>query len=959
MDLRSLINKLDTIEQQTLLFEAEELMEKARIRFSDVEAVANQYKDDEDARLAALTKLIKDNGLPGLFDPVKGELVKPDGTYSWFLGASEETVQRLRKWGLLPDNAKSSSWLGLRGEDEKTAQAGNKDARSRDQMVDRAEELMKLAQQVTESINNRAKSRIEGSLLEQFGYIKKTLIEYIDPKQHKELKDLITKLTPFAKPPESDPDAVDLIAQFRAYETARTSLVKRIAEVIAAIKAMPAPAPAPAPVTGLQTDANQSAAETNRLNAQKPVGRTGSSATNESLLESRNRMIAEGRAVMFEDGTVIKDGQIYLFNEDNNTYYYYDTDGLLVEYSAGELWSDVKDTGRGVVSGFTLGTQDELAAGALSIIKGTRFKDELKKQIAATDAARARSPWLYGIGAVGGAIANPITKVAPWMSGGVALGREVFRPEINQQILNVADKFPGPTNTKVNTQPSNQYNAETEKLQNYLIKAYGGQKNILPKFGPDGKMGKETLAAIERAKKDGKLKKDGSMPGSSASTTAAPTAAATATAAAPTTAAASTTAAAPATTAAAPATTAAAPTAAMIAKVKAEVANMGLTPGSKISDEQLLALAQKLGINVANESKDLNDIRRLSGLPPLEEVWGAGGNALRTGWNTLRGAFSSGGDDAARAASGVANDAATAARTGTSTATTATGRASQSVGTTARFGGKTWDYVPGTNSYKVRGGSEVMSADDMALRLGRADGRLSPGGVRPGATDTIRANAGRRLGQATDDMARAGQAERGLAAGAGSVDDLARVGASSRIATTLRAAGGRFVNLLKNNRFLALIGILGAIGITAMVNDSNDEPVPDTPDTPPPPPNEPTTTTTTTVTPPVVPPVTTQPDPKEEERKRQEEERKRMLGDLNKLLAQLYGGWPTDDETAKTIADAVAIGATDPSGGAARAGTVGTQPAAGPRSLTPTQDAIDAKEKERENRYRELGLLPK
>jgi superfamily II DNA/RNA helicase len=29
MDLRSLINKLDTIEQQTLLFEAEELMEKA------------------------------------------------------------------------------------------------------------------------------------------------------------------------------------------------------------------------------------------------------------------------------------------------------------------------------------------------------------------------------------------------------------------------------------------------------------------------------------------------------------------------------------------------------------------------------------------------------------------------------------------------------------------------------------------------------------------------------------------------------------------------------------------------------------------------------------------------------------------------------------------------------------------------------------------------------------------
>jgi hypothetical protein len=957
MDLRSLINKLDTIEQQTLLFEAEELMEKARIRFSDVEAVANQHKDDEDARLAALTKLIKDNGLPGLFDPVKGELVKPDGTYAWFAGASEETVQRLRKWGLLPDNAKSSSWLGFRGEDEKTAQSGNKEARSRDQMVDRAEELMKLAQQVTESINNRAKSRIEGSLLEQFGYIKKTLIEYIDPKQHKELKDLITKLTPFAKPPESDPDAIDLVAQFRAYETARTSLVKRIAEVIATIKAMPAATvqPAPTPVTGLQTDANQSAAETNRLNAKKPVGRAGSSATNESLLESRNRMIAEGRAVMFEDGTVIKDGQIYLFNEDNNTYYYYNNNGLLVEYSAGEMWSDVKDTGRGVVSGFTLGTQDELAAGALSIIKGTRFQDELKKQIAATDAARARSPWLYGIGAVGGAIANPITKIAPWASGGVALGREVFRPEINQQILNVADKFPGPTNTKVNTQPSNKYNAETEKLQNYLIKAYGGKKNILPQFGPDGKMGKETLAAIARAKKDGKLNKDGSMPGSSAASTTAPATAAAPAATAP----AATAPAATAPAATAPAATA--PTAAMIAKVKAEVAKMGLTPGSKISDEQLLSLAQKLGINVANESKDLNDIRKLSGLPPLQEVWGSEviAPALRNGWNALRGAFGSVGDDAARAASGVANDAATAARTGTSTATTAGTAAAAGADDVVRVGGETWRK---TGNTWLSNTGKTKTDDAMNILRGRADGRLSPGGVRPGAQDTIRANAGRRLGQAGDDMARAGQAERGLAAGAGSVDDLARVGASSRIATTLRAAGGRFVNLLKNNMFLALIGILGAIGITAMVNDSNDEPVPDTPDTPVnPPSNEPTTTTTTTVTPPVVPPVTTQPDPKEEERKRQEEERKRMLGDLNKLLAQLYGGWPTDDETAKTIADAVAIGATDPSGGGARAGTVGTQPAAGANSssLTPTQDAIDAKEKERLKRYQELGLIPR
>jgi hypothetical protein len=97
MDLRSLINKLDNIEQTKLLLESEELMEKVRIRYSDVEAVAKQFPTDDDARGQALAKLAKANGLTTLFDPISGELVNADGSYSTFKGADEATVTAVTK----------------------------------------------------------------------------------------------------------------------------------------------------------------------------------------------------------------------------------------------------------------------------------------------------------------------------------------------------------------------------------------------------------------------------------------------------------------------------------------------------------------------------------------------------------------------------------------------------------------------------------------------------------------------------------------------------------------------------------------------------------------------------------------------------------------------------------------------------------------------------------------------
>ena len=218
MDLRSLINKLDTIEQRTLLQESEQLLaEKARIRYSDVEAVAKQYPTDEVARGKALAKLAQDNGLPGLFDPVSRELVKLDGTLANFLGADQATVNQLKQWGLLPLGAKTSSWLGQRGEDEKTAMGTNQSAQGRDAMVDKAEALMQKAVQASampaavsavslddsrrDANGNLPKtgqasegimftSGIASALMEDFGYNGVAILESITPAEHAELKKL-------------------------------------------------------------------------------------------------------------------------------------------------------------------------------------------------------------------------------------------------------------------------------------------------------------------------------------------------------------------------------------------------------------------------------------------------------------------------------------------------------------------------------------------------------------------------------------------------------------------------------------------------------------------------------------------------------------------------------------------------------------------------------------------------
>jgi hypothetical protein len=975
MDLRSLIEKLDTIEKTKLLLESEQLMEKVRIRYSDVEAVAKQYATDDDARGKALAKLAADNGLKTLFDPVSGELVNSDGSYSTFKGADEATVERLKSWGLLPLNAKTSSWLGFRGQDRKTAIGDNQSAQSRDQMVDRAEELMKKAVTAGSEAKNSTvaavnlhdprrdadgnlpkanesvmfASGIAESLLSSFGY-STTLLEYVTPEEHSELKGLVQKLTPFQK---QDPDAADIVARFNAYNEKRNDLIARIKEVIAAIK--------PATV-----------AKSAEKSAEAPAAeRSGVSATvaKESLQESKQRMITEGRMIMLEDGSVVKDGQHYLYNESRDTYYYHDENGLLVEYSAAELWQDTKDTGRGVVSGAAYGLQDPLLAKAWSLMNGTSYHDELKKQIAQTDAARQRSPWLYSAGQIGGWFLNPVsyTGVGGVAGAATSIGTEVWRDEMNAALLKASEPAAKKDRKGGGTQPKAQFDAKVKKLQKQLMAWYG--PNAVGPFKDDGIMGNDTMKAIKRAQKDGKLpatdkvvstpekpaaqvaaapgeeivapsssaasapeggvvlgttSSSSSAPSTSASSSAPSTSASSsapstsASSSAPSTSASSSAPSTSASSAAAPSAMAGGygsgannpelaqsytPDASITPElVKSALAKVGVS-GNTISPDQILQVAAALGIEGAvAESKELQDIRRLAGTEQLDELWelvpkvaGMAGRGIETGWNALKGLMGG----------GAAADAANVARTATgatdaaNVARTATTAASETLPNVLRQGGKTYDKVG--NTYKVRGGSEVVSVDDMALRLGRADGRLSPGGTRVAAQDAVSANAARRTGAATDAMARAGNAERaaGAVVGAERAAVAALPAAGRGLVNSVKGLGGKFVNLLKNNRFLTLLAVLGAIGLVTSGTiggggggggGSDNQPVKPQP---------------------VVDP--------------QAEERKRQLVDLEKLLAQLYGGWPTDAETAETIKAAVAAGAKTPEG--FKEGGVATQPA--------------------------------
>jgi len=858
MDLRSLIAKMDAIEQSQLLAETEELMEKVRIRYSDVEAVANQYKDDEAGRLAALTKLIQDNGLPGLFDPIKKELVKPDGTYAWFAGADEATVKRLQQWGLLPDEAKTSSWLGARGEDEKTAMPANKEARSRDEMVDRAEVLMKKAIAVAKveqgakpSAPTTAtasgsielpkfestlmfKSGLAKQLTEGFGFSYSSLMEAITPEEHAELKGLVQKLTPFAK---TDPDSADIVAQFRAYNEKRDALIARIQELIELIKSK----------------------------GVKPV-------VKESLNESKVRMIMEGRIVVLEDQKrYLRDGMEWTYDASTQMYSHLNEDGTIDQLDEEGFWQGVGDFGRGVANGATLGMADRMVAGAKAMIKGSAYRDELRKELVASKAARDRSPNLSLAGDIAGSFVLPGGFLAGLGWAGANYAMDKLKKPYDDEII--ASKPTG--NTPAGGAAGGQ-GAQSNLLA--MQKAIlAKDPKALPKHGADGKMGPETRAAM--AKYPDIAAKFKVTPAATPAKPVTPTVT-------------------PAATPTIPTTRGDAGTDAAVAEINAAFKKLGVTAidaNGAFTPEAIQAV--KKATQQSPNSKDADIINKiLSGGATQATNEDALGGLLKLLGKTTTGAADNVASAAAKTTANAADNVATAANktAGAVEKTAAAAEAKIGAGFTDDAGtawmkrAGYWEPVAGPlKGMKNQVG--MKSNPGMYAKI-EAEFAEKTGTKVAGAGDDVAKAAG-----ATDDAAKAtAQADEiakaeGVALSQGEKTVIAATGKNStkvsRALVKAKKAGGRVVQFMKDHKFLTLMAALAIGGY--LFNDDGDidsdvsgggAGAAGGPTTP------------------------TKPEGEQGGKDSAE------TIELNKLLAQLRDGWPTDEETKATLEAAKAVG---------------------------------------------------
>jgi hypothetical protein len=933
MDLRSLIDKLDTIEQKKLLLESEELMERVGLRLQDIEQAVGRELDG-DKRAAIIGDFARKYGYAGLFDPVSGKFVNKDGKFASF-GAYQSEVEQLEDEGLIPNSAKTDALLGFMGKNEKEAKPK---AFARADLMGAIDKADGLLDKALTGITAESTS-ISKSLLEEFG-IDTRILEAITPEEHQFLK----KTVKDAEPIKHKADANNLITRYnKEYVPARNRLIKQIQALIAAIKpAAKATSPAPA----------------------NPAERKGSAAS-ESLENNDSEMLME--LSLTPQG---KKAGAKLFEPDWKGYLSPDQVkhnlALLKKGHAKLDWSDhLNKTVKDWANMATFDLADKAQAAASSMFDpNTTYKKEREKQQAA-DRAYNLDPnalnlrtaanavgWkmdpnnpagnmtagdilgLVGPGAITsmfkvgmkGAQKLGMGKVGQFVTG---TGAVVATQKAVDQIDKAAGVDPHPDNVPSNgPQPPNpqpvdntklKYDEEVKKIQDYLVAQYGSAKNILPRFGADGKLGKETQDAIARAKKDGKLTADGKIPstpdqsnaetarlqrqndaGTSASSTD------------PTT-----------------ATNAMADLSPQV--IQDHLKKLGVT-GNQITPEQLLALADALGIKDGEEVADAS----------------AGANSSNATANTTGGPNMSGSQAAPTVMAGGGDGSFVQGTTATAE--------SLDLSRILKLSGLYED--DDLEEDRIGGGMKFASwVIDQMIASGPRGQRLAKLANEPLASKVASPGELRAARKMASDIERAGQkgtsaaekgvantekgvanAEKGVANAEKGVADaekvLPKVGDDAVSKLTADAAkgegllyqvgklGGRFVRLIKNSRFLKILAVLAALGIGVYLatRDNKDDPQPQPGPGPGPGPA------------PGPAPVNPQVDPKEEERKKQ-------LADLEKLLAQLYGGWPTDPETAETIKAAVAIGAKAPEG--FTEGGVQTQPAGGQNAAASNYAATD------------------
>lgn len=940
MDLRSLIEKLDAIEQTQLLTESEELMERVGLRLQDIEQAVGRELDG-DKRAAIIGDFARKFGYAGLFDPVSGKFVNKDGKFASF-GAYQSEVEQLEDEGLIPNSAKTDALLGFMGKNEKDAKPK---AFARSDLfgaIDKADGLLdKALDGISES------SSISKSLLKEFG-INTQLLEAITPEEHQFLK----KTVKDAESIKHKADANNLITRYtKEYVPARNRLIKQIQTVIAAIK--------PAAKTTTTTSAG----------TPTTPERKGSSA-NESLENIDSKMLREmsltpqgqkAGAKLYQPSAT---GYLSPDQVKHNL-------ALLKKGHAKLDWSDhVGKTVQDWANMATFDVADRVAAAASSAFDpNTTYAKEREKQKAIANAYN-QDPNALNLRTAANAVGykldadNPVgnmtvgdvlgllgpSAVTGVFNAGMKGAQKLGIGKVGQFVtgagavvgtdkaLNQIDNLAGVNtqdNQPVKPQPAAKFDKNIKAFQDEVLKT---DKKAFPKFGPDGKMGGEVRAAIakypEIAKKYGLVKAtatttqtvpDKIEPGKNASNDVNQSAVQTVTPSSDTQVAA----AAPERGAYLPPgadSTAQSQVAAADqidpAQVQTAVAQLGIK--DQITPDQLLALADKLGIKDG------------------EQVADAGSNASASTTADASGATTSSAPKTTLAG----GDG------GIVQGTTATAE-SLELTRILKLSGLAEDYD--IDEGKTDGGMKFASwVIDQMIASGPRGQRLARLANEPLASKAASAGelrAARKLAKEieakgpTSAVAKTDAAATNVAtktddaakAVAGKTDDAAKAVATKTddavSKLTSQAAkgegllynvgklGGRFVRLVKNNKFVSLLAALAALGIVLYVANKDDKVDPVNPQ-------------------PVVPvdgkcPTgyklskdgktcekdtgpTPGPDAKEEERKRQ-------LADLEKLLAQLYGGWPTDPETAETIKAAVAIGAKAPEG--FKEGSVQTQPA--------------------------------
>jgi len=940
MDLRSLIDKLDTIEQTRILTESEELMERVGLRLQDIEQAVGRELDGN-KRAAIIGDFARKFGYAGLFDPVSGKFVNKDGKFASF-GAYQSEVEQLEDEGLIPTSAKTDALLGFMGKDEKAAKPTAFARADLFGSIDKADGLLdKALDGILES------KGIANSLLAEFG-INTHLLEAITPEEHQFLK----KTVKDAETIKHKADASNLITRYnKEYVPARNRLIKQIQTVIASIKP---------------------AAKSTATPAAAPAGERSGSATSESL-ENNLELLLElsltpqgqkAGAKLFEPSAT---GYLDPKQVQHNL-------ALLKKGHAKLDWNDhVGKTVKDWANMATFDMADRVAAAASSAFDpNTTYAKEREKQ-KAVDQAYNQDPNALNLRTAASAAGYKIDPNNPVgnMTAGDVLG--LLGPSGVTAVFNVGSKVAtrlglgtasklatgtaavvgtdlatkqidnlagvGQNNRPVNPQPVG-FNKNIKAFQDEVLKT---DKKAFPKFGPDGKMGGEVRAAIakypEIAKKYGLAKAtatttqtvpDRIEPGQNSRSDVNQSAVQTVTPSGDTQVAAAD-------------STAQSQVAAADqidpAQVQTAVAQLGIK--DQITPDQLLALADKLGIKDG------------------EQVADAGSNASNATANTITGPNMSGGRSNSSTTSAGGGDG------GLVQGTTATAE-SLELNRILALSGLTED--DDIDEGRLDGGMKFASwVIDSMIASGPKGQRLAKLANEPLASKAATAGelrAARKMAKeieargpasavARTDAAASNVAKTDAAASnvaktaddaAGAVaktaDDAAKVvpkvadDAVSKL--TSQAAkgegllynvgklGGRFVRLVKNNKFVSLLAALAALGIALYVANKDNK----------------------------VDPVDTQPvvpvdgkcpagyklskdgktcekdtgpavDPKEEERKRQ-------LADLEKLLAQLYGGWPTDPETAETIKAGIAAGAKAPAG--FTEGGVQTQPAGGTSS---------------------------